>query len=337
MYYFTNDYSEGAHESILQALIQSNMEQEPGYGYDTHSLGAIEKIRTAVANHNVDVHLLPGGTQTNLTAIGSFLRPHEACIAVESGHIATHETGAIEATGHKIITVPSADGKIRPAQIQEVVDWHKDEHSVKPRLVYISNSTEVGTVYTKNDLLDIRQTCDRNNLLLYIDGARIGAAIVVKEAEIDLSLHCQVADAFTIGATKNGALLGEAIVIRNEALKEDFRYLIKQRGALMAKGRILGIQFEVLFTDDLYFDLAHHAKKMADQLTDGLRSKGITFLVDSPTNQVFPILTREQIQKLEADFAFYEWEPVGDQAAIRLVTSWATPQKAVDDFLAAIH
>lgn len=336
MYYFTNDYSEGAHESILQALIQSNLEQEPGYGYDTHTLNAVEKIRLAVENQDVDVHLIPGGTQANLTALGSFMRPHEACIAVESGHIATHETGAIEATGHKIITVPSGDGKIRPAQIQEVVDWHKDEHSVKPRLVYISNSTEVGTLYTKNELLDIRQTCDRNNLLLYIDGARIGAAIVVNEAEIDLPLHCEVADAFTIGATKNGALLGEAIIIRNEALKEDFRYLIKQRGALMAKGRIMGIQFETLFTDDLYFDLARHAKRMADQLTHGLRSKGMTFLVDSPTNQVFPILTKEQIQKLEKDFAFYEWEPVGDQVAIRLVTSWATPQESIDSFLAAI-
>lgn len=337
MYYFTNDYSEGAHESILQALMQSNLEQEPGYGYDSHTLNAVEKIRTAVNNQDVDVHLIPGGTQANLTALGAFMRPHEACIAVESGHVATHETGAIEATGHKIITVPSADGKIRPAQIQEVVDWHKDEHSVKPRLVYISNSTEVGTVYTKNELLDIRQTCDHNNLLLYIDGARIGAAISVDDAEIDLPLHCKVADAFTIGATKNGALLGEAIIIRNEALKEDFRYMIKQRGALMAKGRILGIQFEVLFTDDLYFDLARHAKEMADRLTDGLRSKGITFLVDSPTNQVFPILTKEQIQTLQADFSFYEWEPVGDQVAIRLVTSWATPQKAVDDFLTAVE
>lgn len=336
MYYFTNDYSEGAHENILQALIQSNLEQEPGYGLDSHTANAVQKIRDAVENQNVDVHLLPGGTQANLTAIASFLRPHEACIAVESGHIATHETGAIEATGHKIITVPCGDGKIRPAQIQEVVDWHKDEHSVKPRLVYISNSTEVGTLYTKNDLLDIRQTCDRNNLLLYIDGARIGAAIVVNEAELTLALHCQVADAFTIGATKNGALLGEAIIIRNESLKEDFRYLIKQRGALMAKGRILGIQFETLFTDDLYFNLARHAKNMADQLTDGLRSKGLTFLVDSPTNQVFPILTKEQIQKLESNFAFYEWEPVGDQIAIRLVTSWATPQESVDSFLAAI-
>jgi threonine aldolase len=336
MYYFTNDYSEGAHEKILQALIQSNLQQEAGYGLDSHTANAVQKIRDAVENQDVDVHLLPGGTQTNLTAIGSFLRPHEACIAAESGHIATHETGAIEATGHKVITVPSGDGKIRPAQIQEVVDWHKDEHSVKPRLVYISNSTEVGTIYNRKELLDIRQTCDRNNLLLYIDGARLGAAIVVEEAKIDLALHCKVADAFTIGATKNGALLGEAIIIRNETLKEDFRYLIKQRGALMAKGRILGIQFEVLFTDDLYFDLARHAKNMADHLTGGLRSKGLTFLVDSPTNQVFPILSKDQIQKLEADFAFSEWEAVGDQIAIRLVTSWATSHKAVDNFLAAI-
>ncbi len=334
MYSFKNDYSEGAHPNILKALVESNMNQEDGYGNDIHSKNAIIKIKELMGNQNADVHLISGGTQTNLIAIGAFLRPHEACISVDTGHIAVNETGAIEYTGHKIITVKSKDGKLNTDKIQEVLDFHTNEHRVKPRLVYISNPTELGTIYTKEELKTLSKFCKSNELILYADGARLGCAISLKEADISLCDMCEFTDAFFIGGTKNGALLGEALVIKREDLKREFRYHIKQKGGLLAKGRLLGIQFEELFKDNLYFELARHANEMAKLLTMGLIEANCKLLIDSPTNQVFPILENEVIKRLEKNFGFYIWSKVDDKhSAIRLVTSWATRKEAVTEFI----
>lgn len=334
MYSFKNDYSEGAHPKILNALIESNMEQEEGYGNDSHTINAISQIKKLIGNENIDIHLISGGTQTNLTAIGAFLRPHEACICANTGHIAVHETGAIEYTGHKVITVASKDGKVIPEKIKEVLNFHTDEHLVKPKLVYISNPTELGTVYTKEELKSLSEFCNANNLILYLDGARLGSALCVEEANLSLSDICNFTDAFFIGGTKNGALIGEALVIKNESLKEDFRYIQKQKGSLLAKGRVLGIQFEELFKDNLYFELAKHANEMARLLKEGLIEANCKFLIDSPTNQIFPILDNGLIERLEKKFDFYIWEKIDENnSAIRLVTSWATKKEAVLEFL----
>ncbi|QZY53858.1 threonine aldolase family protein [Crassaminicella profunda] len=334
MYSFKNDYSEGAHPKILNALIASNMTQEEGYGNDTHTNSAISKIKNLIGNKNIDIHLISGGTQTNLIAIGAFLRPYEACISANTGHIAVNETGAIEYTGHKVITIDSNDGKVIPQKIQEVLDAHANEHVVKPKLVYISNPTELGTIYTKEEIKTLSIFCKSNDLILYADGARLGSALCIKESHLTLSDMCNFTDAFFIGGTKNGALLGEALVIRNENLKENFRYHIKQKGALLAKGKLLGIQFEELFKDNLYFELANHANEMANLLTEGLKDLNCKFLINSPTNQVFPILENKLIEKLEKKFIFYIWKKIDDtHSAIRLVTSWATKKEAVIAFI----
>lgn len=334
MYSFKNDYSEGAHPRILNALIASNTDQEEGYGYDRHTQNAVSKIKNIIQNQNIDVHFISGGTQTNLIAIGAFLKPYEACISANTGHIAVNETGAIEYTGHKVITIDSNDGKIIPEKIKEVLNSHSNEHVVKPKLVYISNPTELGTIYTKKELKNLSEFCKSNNLILYADGARLGSAICVKETDLTLSDMCNFTDAFFIGGTKNGALLGEALVIKNENLKEDFKYHIKQKGALLAKGRLLGIQFEELFTDNLYFELANHANEMANLLSKGLKEANCKFLIDSPTNQIFPILENKIIKRLEKKFNFYTWKKIDDNySAIRLVTSWATKKEAVLEFI----
>lgn len=330
MYSFKNDYSEGAHPRILNALAESNFEQEEGYGDDQYTRKAVELIKERIGRTDVDVHLLSGGTQTNLTAIAAFLKPHEAAIAVSTGHILGHETGAIEATGHKVISIQEENGKLTLAHLQAVLEAYQDEHMVKPKLVYISNSTEIGTIYKKNELVKLREFCDQNNLILYMDGARLGSALCSSENDLVLEDLPALVDAFYIGGTKNGALLGEALVICRDSLKEDFRYHIKQRGALLAKGRILGIQFLELFRDQLFFDLAMHANKMAEMLKDALTKANISFLTDSPSNQIFPILPNTVIAELENKYSFHIWEKVdADHSAIRLVTSWATKEEEV--------
>lgn len=334
MYSFKNDYAEGCHQSILEALLKYNLQQEDGYGEDSFSLNAADQIRELIGDGNAAVHLLSGGTQTNLLAISSFLRPHEACIAVDTGHISTHESGAIEATGHKVITVPNADGKIEVQVIKDVLIDHHFEHMVKPKLVYISNPTEFGTVYNNEELKNISDCCKDNDLLLYIDGARLGSALTIKDSDVTIKDIHKYADAFFIGGTKNGALIGEALVIKKDILQSDFRYLLKQKGALLSKGRILGIQFCELFKNNLYFDLAKHSNDMAQKLTKGLKDAGCSFLMDSPTNQIFPIMGNDVIDKLSEDYSFYVWQKIDDyNSAIRLITSWATPESAVDNFL----
>ena len=338
MFNFKNDYSEGAHPKILNALLATNLEQAEGYGEDCFSTEAVSLIQQHIGRTDIDVHLLAGGTQTNLTALSAFLRPHEAAIAANTGHILVHETGAIEATGHKILSLATNDGKIAPADIQAVLDSHTDEHMVKPKLVYISNPTEIGTIYTKNELEQLGSYCRQRDLYLYIDGARLGSALCVKESNLCLADLGRLADAFYIGGTKNGALLGEALVICTEALKLDFRFLMKQKGALLAKGRVLGLQFRELFQDNLYFQLAQHANDMAALLRQAIQTAGFTFLTQSPTNQIFPILPHWLIEKLQQNYAFYIWSKVdAEHSAIRLVTSWATPPDAVQAFIADMN
>ncbi|ASK95298.1 threonine aldolase [Xanthomonas citri pv. fuscans CFBP 6996] len=334
---FRNDYSEGAHPRLLQALAQASAEQHAGYGTDRHTARAVALIRNAVAQPQADVHLLVGGTQTNLIAISAFLRPHQAVIAVEAAHIATHETGAIEATGHKVLTVPALHDKLTPALIQPVLAVHGNEHMVQPRLVYISNSTESGTIYTRAELDALSRFCRANDLLLYLDGARLGAALTADGNDLDLPTIATLTDAFYIGGTKNGALLGEALVIVNPVLQADLRYLIKQRGALLAKGMVLGVQFAALFEDSLFFELAAHANGMAQRLL----AAGAHFTSDSPTNQQFIAVSAQHAAQLAQRYDFERWEVRTDGSqVIRFVTSWATTAASVDRLcadVAALH
>ena len=268
MIYFKSDYTLGACPEVFRAMADINMVHTPGYGEDKFCDEAAGIIKKEIGRSDAAVHLLVGGTQVNLTAISAFLRPHEAAIAAYTGHINVHETGAIEATGHKVIAVPSADGLVSPAEIEKVIRSHTDEHMVKPRLVYISQSTELGTVYTKKQLAELREICDRYNLYLYMDGARLGCGLTAKSCDLTLEDIAQLTDAFYIGGTKNGAMFGEALVILNDALKSDFRYHIKQKGGMLAKGRFLGVQFAALFKDNLYFRLAENANRTAQKLSE---------------------------------------------------------------------
>lgn len=339
MYSFFNDYSEGAHPKVLELLSQTNAEQMPGYGEDPLCQKAATLIRQTINDPHADVHFVSGGTQANLTVPGAILRPHEAIIATDQAHPNVHEAGAIEATGHRIIAVQSPDGKLYPAQIEAVVSTHHDEHRVKPRVVFISNSTEVGTVYTKAELEALRRICDEKNLYLYLDGARLGAGLVSSASEgLTMADVARLTDVFYIGGTKNGALLGEAIVITNGSLKSDFRYHLKQRGALLSKGRLLGAQFVTLFENNLHLDLARHANQMAMRLAEGIQSMDHAFAAEPVSNQIFPILPNELIDALQKDFGFYIWEKVSStHSAIRLVTSWATTKEAVEGFLGKLR
>lgn len=337
MYRFTNDYSEGAHPSILKALADTNLEGNLGYGYDPHCEHAAALIRCKIGRPDADVHFLVGGTQTNTTCICAFLRPHEAVIAASSGHVCVHETGAIEATGHKCVAMPAAaGGKLTPELVRAAVEAHTDEHMVKPRLVYVSNTTETGGVYTAAELRALRSVCDELGLLLYLDGARLAGALACGGASME-ELG-EVCDAFYIGGTKNGALFGEAVCILNPALKPDFRYILKQRGGMLAKGWLLGIQFEQLMQNRLYEELGEHSTRLAQQLSAGLAALGVEFLFDSPSNQIFPILPDEVLAKLEGAF---HWEvtavPAPGRTCVRLVCSWATEQAAVTAFLLAVE
>ncbi|NMB00610.1 MAG: aminotransferase class I/II-fold pyridoxal phosphate-dependent enzyme [Firmicutes bacterium] len=335
MYSFTNDYSEGAHPRILQALVDTNLKQTAGYGEDEFCLEAAELLKTRIGKTDLDIHFISGGTQTNLIAISAFLRPHEAVIAPVTGHIEVHETGAIEATGHKIIGVVGHEGKLRPVDVQKALDSHVDEHMVKPKLVYISNATEIGSLYTKGELEELSSFCKRNKLILFMDGARLGSALTSSENDLNLNDLANMLDAFYIGGTKNGALLGEALVICTDHLKEDFRFHIKQKGALLAKGRILGLQFRELFRDNLFFELAEHANKTAAKIQNFLLEVKCPLLIKSSTNQIFPILPNRLIRELEKLYRFSIWERVDQETSvIRLVTSWATPEAEVDSFIA---
>ena len=335
---FKNDYSEGAHPRILALLQETNLQQVDGYVEDPFSLRAARLIREKTGRPDATVCFLSGGTQTNLTSLSAFLRPHEAAISAHTGHVLVHEAGAIEATGHKVISIESRDGKLTATQIRAVVEEHDGEHMVKPRLVYLSNPTELGTIYYRGELETIRDYCREADLLLFIDGARLGSALTAAGNDLDLPRISELTDAFYIGGTKNGALLGEALVILRPELQQDFRYHMKQKGALLAKGRLIGLQFLALFEEELYFELAAHANRMADQLRQAIQNSGYEFFTDSPTNQLFPILPNPLIEKLQQDYSFYLWARIDDQnTAIRLVTSWATPPAEIDRFTAKLQ
>lgn len=334
MYSFKNDYSEGAHPRIIEKLLKTNLEQTEGYGKDIYCIEAENLIKNKLNNKDVDVHFISGGTQTNLIAISAFLRPYEAAISTNTGHIQVNEAGSIEATGHKVISVNVKDGKLRKEDILYVLSKYTNEHVVKPKLVYISNSTEIGTIYTKSELEGLSQVCREHNLILFMDGARLGSALTCKQNDLTFEDISKLTDAFYIGGTKNGALLGEALVICNKYLQEDFRYNLKQKGAMLAKGRLLGIQFTELFKDDLYLEIGKHENDMADILRNGIESLGYEFLVNSPSNQIFPILNNDVIDELEKSYGFNIWEKIDDKrTAIRLVTSFATKEENCLEFI----
>ena len=331
---FFNDYSEGAHPRLLELLAATNLDQEDGYGNDTLCQKAALLLQQQVENPAAAVHFISGGTQANLIALGAILKPYESVIAATSAHIHVHEAGAVEATGHKINVIPTADGRLNPVQIQEIVDEHTDEHMVKPRVVFISNSTEVGTIYHKSELEEIARVCRKNNLYLYMDGARLGSALTCRTCDLTLADLGRLVDMFYIGGTKNGALLGEAMIINHPALQADFRFHLKQRGALLAKGRILGSQFLGLFEDGLFFELARHANLMAENLAAGMSKLGFDFLTPPATNQIFPILPDALIARLQQHYGFYVWSKAGPGlSAVRLVTSWATTEERVSEFI----
>lgn len=341
MIQFQCDYNEGAHPRILERLIETNMEQTVGYGLDPHCANARKLIQKACECPTADVHFLVGGTQTNATVIASILKPYQGVICASTGHINVHETGAIEHGGHKCIALPATDGLITAAQIENALKDHFEnddsEHIVQPGMVYISFSTEYGTLYTSTELQLISEVCHSYNIPLFIDGARMGYGLMSEECDITLPELAQIADVFYLGGTKQGALFGEAVVITNDNLKRDFRYNIKQGGGMLAKGRLLGIQFETLFTDNLYFEIARHADQQAMRIKNALQQNGYPFLIESPTNQQFPILPNELIEELSKEFLFSTWEKVDeDHTCIRICTSWATKPENVDKLIAML-
>ena len=336
MYSFRNDYSEGAHPKVMEALADTNLEQTDGYGMDPRCQSAAALIRDLCKAPDADIHFLVGGTQANLVVIDAFLQSYEAVIGAHTSHINTHETGAIEATGHKVCSIYAPDGKLTPALVEEVLSQHNGtEHMVLPRMVYVSDSTEIGTIYTKAELAALRRCCDEHGLYLFLDGARLGSALTSPDNDLTLADIAALTDVFYIGGTKNGVLFGEALVLSNAAPKAHFRWHMKQRGAVLAKGRLLGIQFQTILEDGLYFDIARHANEMAFRLRDGIAALGYPFPVPSPTNQQFPVLPNAVIGQLEArGYQFEAQEAVdAEHTCVRFVTSWATPESAIDAFL----
>lgn len=341
MYQFQCDYNEGAHPRIMERLIKTNFEQTVGYGEDHYCEAARAAVRKAVGREDADVHFLVGGTQANATVISSILRPYQGVLCADTGHINVHETGAIEHGGHKVLALEAADGLLTGALIREAVEAHHaedgPEHTVQPGMVYISFSSEVGTVYSLAQLREISAVCREYGLPLFIDGARMGYGLASEGCDVTLSDIADLADVFYLGGTKQGALFGEAVVIVNDALKKDFRYCIKQNGGMLAKGRLLGIQFMTLFEDGLYFQLSRHAVSQAMRIRDAFESKGFGFLVQSPSNQQFPILDNATMKRLSSDFLFSVWQKVDDtHTAVRFCTSWATRSEAVDALIAAL-
>lgn len=334
-YSFMDDYSEGCHPDIIEALSNTNLAQQAGYGNDAYSDEAKLFIQQHLKNDQSTIYFVSGGTLANLIIISATLKSHEAVISVETGHIIRHEAGAIEATGHKVITMPGTNGKLTTTDVQAALDHYAmAPHMVKPRLVYISNATEIGTIYTKSELEALSIFCREKNLYLFMDGARLATALCCEKNDVTLNDLATLTDIFYIGGTKNGALLGEAIVINHSELSTDFLFHIKQRGAMMAKGRLLGIQFLTLFKYDLYFQLATHANAMANMLSKAIVKKGFTLSAKTETNQIFPILPNTLIEKLEDHFAFYVWQKTDDtHSIIRLVTSWATDEEQVKRFI----
>ena len=336
---FQCDYAEGAHPKILERLVETNMDQTPGYGLDPYCDEARRLIRKACGREDIDVQFLVGGTQTNTTIICTALRPYQGVLTAASGHINVHESGAIEATGHKVLALPCDHaGKITAEQIKAAYEAHMNddssEHMVQPGMVYISNPTENGTIYYRNELEAISRVCHECGLPLFLDGARLGYGLMAADNDVILEDIARLCDVFYIGGTKVGALCGEAVVFSGNRTPKHFLTLIKQRGALLAKGRLLGIQFDTLFTDNLYFEISRHAIAMADYLKKGLAEKGCRFYLDSPTNQQFVILENRKMTELKKEVKFSFWEKYDENhTVVRFATSWATKKEEIDQLL----
>ena len=338
MIYFNSDYLEGAHPSIMVRLAETNMVQTVGYGEDEYCEAAREKIKTACQAPEADVHFLVGGTQTNTTVIAAILRPWQGVISAVSGHINCHEAGAIESTGHKVITLPTTNGKITAQQVQDYVEWHRNdestEHIVQPGMVYISHPTEYGTLYTKAELEALHAVCQEYKMPLFLDGARLGYGLAAEGTDVTLADLARLTDVFYIGGTKVGALCGEAVVFPHGA-PAHFMTMVKQQGALLAKGRLMGIQFDVLFTDGLYTRISRNAIETANALKKGLAAKGYRFFMDSPTNQLFVVLENAQLAALEGKAKFGFWEKFDDShTVVRIATSWATKMEEIEQLIA---
>lgn len=339
---FQCDYNEGAHPKIMERLLATNMEQTPGYGEDVYCESAADKIRGACGDDSLAVHFLTGGTQANLTVISAALRPHQGVICARTGHINVHETGAVEACGHKVLALPSEDGKIGADQVREVCREHRNnesfEHMVQPGMVYISNPTELGTLYSVEELKALYEVCREFGIRLFLDGARLGYGLAAPDNTLSLPSIARYTDVFYIGGTKVGVLFGEAVVIKDEGLKKDFRYLIKQRGGMLAKGRLLGMQFDELFTDNLYFDISARAIILAERIREAIDRKGWPYLVQNRTNQIFPIVPDDALEKLGERFGYsYDHRVDETHSAVRFCTSWATKEENVDALISAIE
>ena len=341
MLYFENDYSEGAHEEVLKRLTETNMEQLPGYGTDRYTLSAKEKICAACGCPDAEVYFLTGGTQTNQIVISSMLDSHEGVAAAETGHVGTHEAGAIEWTGHKVLTLPQTDGKISASDLEEYLSTfygdENHEHMVFPVMVYISHPTEYGTLYTKGELAELSAVCSEYRIPLYLDGARLGYALAATDTDVTLEDVAEYCDVFYIGGTKVGALCGEAVVFPKENTPLHFVTKVKQRGALLAKGRLTGVQFDALFTDDLYLKIGENAIDTANELKRVLREKGYELFIDSPTNQIFVVLEDSQMERLKENVVFSYWEKKDDtHTVVRFATSWATKMEDVKKLAALL-
>lgn len=339
---FESDYTEGAHEKILQRLIETNMEQLSGYGSDAYCSSAKEKIREVCGCPEAEVFFLVGGTQTNQIMIDALLKPYEGVVAAKTGHVNCHEAGAIEYTGHKVLEIPEHQGKIFAGELEAYVQtfWEDEnyEHMVFPGMVYISHPTEYGTLYTKEELKQISAVCRKYGMPLYMDGARLGYGLMSLDTDVTLQDVAEYCDAFYIGGTKVGALCGEAVVFTGKKMPPHFLTIVKQHGALLAKGRLLGIQFDTLFTDDLYLEISRHAIEMAELMKEGLHKKGCRFYLESPTNQQFLILENTQMERLKEQVAFSYWEKADDtHTVVRFATSWATKKEDVEKLIGLIE
>lgn len=337
-YSFCNDYSCVGHPKVLEALITLSKEQFVGYGLDSHTQNAQDIIRKKINCPTAKVLFLAGGTQTNMVVISSILKPYQAVISVETGHINVHETGAIEGQGHKILTVPGVNGKITPEEIEQIVLNHTDIHMVEPKMVYISNATEIGTVYTKKELKDIQSICKQYKLYLFMDGARLASALTSNENDLTISDIATYCDVFYIGGTKNGALFGEALVIVNPQLHEGFEYCVKHYGALLAKGFVSAIMFEALMDNDLYLEIGRKENECAQLLQQKLKAMGIRFAYPSTTNQIFPILSYKTLEKLASLYGFEEFLGIDEEyAVIRLVCAFDTTIEICMSFIEDLH
>lgn len=341
MLHFDCDYMEGAHPEVMRRLLETNLEQTPGYGCDPHTERARELIRQACGTPQAEVHFLVGGTQTNATVIDGLLRRHEGVLAAESGHINVHEAGAIEAAGHKVLTLPSHEGKVCAEEVDRWIgEFYRDEtwpHMVAPGMLYLSHPTEYGTLYTLEEMEAIHAVCQRHSIPLYLDGARLSYALASEENTLTLRDIARLCEVFYIGGTKTGLLFGEAVVITRPELLPHFFTLVKQHGALLAKGRLLGVQFETLFTDELYLRIARQAISTARRLKEALLAKGYRLHIDSPTNQQFFVLPNRELDRLSQYATFELWGPRGEEeSVVRFVTSWATTDEQIDALIARL-